>query len=257
MTQNKIAKPKAKSGRINLAPVWNVLAILMLLGTCCVMTFVVLLVTNPNLPVNPFPPSMSATPTLTSTPTLRVFPATWTPTSTFLPFSFGTQAAVPTLAIIASQTPRATLTPVPATATVSQPTMTLPASLPVGMFFTVDGLITQGPAISKNPDAGCNWLGVGGVVKDPAGNALVGITLKLTGELNFNIYDQNTLSGAALQYGPGGYEFYLGDTLIATQGSLFIQVMGDNGQPVSEKIVFDTYSDCQRNLISINFRQIQ
>jgi len=125
------------------------------------------------------------------------------------------------------------------------------------MFFAVDGSITAVPSTNKNSDSGCTWLGVGGVVKDQAGNALVGMTLMLNGTLGFDSYNQTTISGAAPQYGPGGYEFYLGGELTISQGSLFIQVMGDNGQPVSEKIIFDTYSDCQRNLVLINFHQIQ
>ncbi len=253
MTQDNVTKPKATTKKIGLTPIWNILAILMLLGTCCVSSYVLLLISNPNLAVNPFPPQLTSTPTPTVTPTQRVFPATWTPTSTLPPLSFGTPFAYSTLRVQASDTPRATLTPVPPTATIGLPTNTLPA----GTFFAVNGSTTAVPSTNKNPDSGCTWLGVGGVVKDQAGNALVGMTLMLNGTLGFDSFNQTTNSGAAPQYGPGGYEFYLGGELTASQGSLFIQVIGDNGQPVSEQIVFDTYSDCQRNLILINFRQIQ
>ena len=253
MAQDKVTKPGVTIRKISLTSIWNILAILMLLGTCCVSSYVLLLISNPNLPVNPFPPPSTSTPIPTATPTLRVFPATWTPTPTFLPLSFGTPFASSTLHILASETPHPTLTFVPPTATIGQPINTLP----VGMFFTVAGSITAIPSTNKNPDSGCTWLGVGGVVKDQTGNALSGMTLMLNGTLGFESYNQTTISGAAPQYGQGGYEFYLGGELIPSLGSLLIQVMGDNGQPVSERIVFDTYSDCQRNLILINFRQIQ
>jgi hypothetical protein len=257
MAQNKSSKSKVKTGKLNLTPFWNILAILMLLGACCVSSYVLLLVSNPNLPINPFPPPLTATPIPTSTPTLRVLPATWTPTPTYPPMSFGSPIAISTLPRLATQTQQASLTPVPPTATIDQPTTNPAITLPTGTFFVVDGLITPIPSTRKNPESGCDWLGVGGVVTDPTGNALIGMTLILEGYLGFDSYNQTTLSGAASQYGPGGYEFYLGGTLSASQGSLFIQILGDSGQPVSERIAFDTYSDCQKNLVLINFRQIQ
>jgi hypothetical protein len=253
MTQESISKTKGTKSKINLNSIWNILAILMLIGTCCMSSYVLLVVTNPNLPVNPFPPHMTPTPTLTATPTLRVFPATWTPTSTFPPLTFGTPHAPSTMSIKSSDTPKATLTPVPPTATIGKPTNTLPA----GTFFIMEGAIAAGPSTDKNPDSGCSWLGVGGTVTDMAGNGLPGMTLMLNGSLGFDIYNQTTLSGAALQYGSGGYEFYLGGELITSQHSLYIQILGDDGQVVSEQVYFDTYSDCQRNLLLINFHQIQ
>jgi hypothetical protein len=100
-------------------------------------------------------------------------------------------------------------------------------------------------------------LGIGGVVTSRAGNPLVGITISLSGSLDFTTYNQTTLSGAAPQYGNGGYEFYLGGTLTASQGNLYLQVVGEDGQPISDPIAITTYSDCQRNLILINFLQLQ
>jgi len=246
MKQDKIKKPKVASKKLSLAPVWNILTILMLLGTCCISSYVLILLTDPNLPVNPFPPIPTLTMTPTATFTPRVFPATWTPTSTYSPLQFGTPLPPPTTSIVSTATQQATWTPMPATAT-----------LRPGPYFVVNGSITAIPATDKNPAVGCTWLGIGGVITSRTGDPLVGVTLALTGSLDFTTYNQTTLSGAAPQYGEGGYEFYLGGALIASQGNLYLQIIGDDGKPVSDPITITTYSDCQRNLILIDFKQLQ
>jgi hypothetical protein len=246
MTQDKIKKTKVTSNKLSLTPIWNILTVLMLLGTCCISSYVLILLTNPNLPVNPFPPILTSTPTPTTTYTPRVFPATWTPTSTYSPLQFGTPLPPPTTSVVSTATQQATWTPMPATAT-----------LRPGPYFVIDGSISAIPATDKNSAVGCTWLGIGGVVTSRAGNPLVGITISLSGSLDFTTYNQTTLSGAAPQYGNGGYEFYLGGTLTASQGNLYLQVVGEDGQPISDPIAITTYSDCQRNLILINFLQLQ
>ena len=246
MTQDKIKNTKAVNKKLTLTPIWNFLTILMLLGTCCISSYVLILMTNPNLPVNPFPPPFTLTPIPTATFTPRVFPATWTPTSTYPPFQFRTPLPPPSSPVVSTATQQATWTPQPPTAT-----------LRPGSYFLLDGSVTAIPATDKNPAVGCTWLGIGGVVTDRSGNPLMGITLALTGSLDFTTYNQTTQSGAAPQYGEGGYEFYLGGALTASQGNLYLQLVGDDGQSISDPIAITTYSDCQRNLILINFHQLQ
>lgn len=245
MKKEKNKKPKTPTKKISLAPFWNIMTILMLLGTCCFSTYVLIILTNPNLPVNPFPPALTSTPIPTSTFTPRVFPATWTPTSTYSAEQPNIALPSPTLTYF-TPTKHASMTPPPPTAT-----------LHPGPWFAIDGLITAIPATDINPDVGCSWLGIGGVVTDKSNQPLFGISIKLTGSLDFTTYDQNTLSGAAPQYGEGGYEFYLGGKLSASQGRLFIQLVDDTAQPLSDPISITTYSDCLQNLIRVNFEQVQ
>jgi hypothetical protein len=246
MAKKTVDKPQKTIPKLTLTPLWNILAIMMLLGTCCVSSYVLILLSNPHLPVNPFPPPLTSTPIPTATFTPHVFPATWTPTATYSAFPNVAPIASPTLQLVFTYTHQPTLTPPPPTATVRP-----------GTFFAVDGSFSAGPATSINPDVGCTWMGVGGVITDLAGNPAPGVTLLLDGMLGFDAYHQNTISGAAPQYGQGGYEFYLGGTLNASQATLSIQILADDGNPISEQIYFDTYSDCQRNLILIDFRQLQ
>lgn len=245
MTQVNNTKPKTKTKKFSLAPFWNIMTILMLLGTCCISSYVLILLTNPQLPVNPFPPPLTSTPFPTPTFTPRVFPATWTPTPTYS--AARPDAALPsaTMHIYFTPTKHASLTPPPV------------ATFHPGPWFGVDGLITAIPAIEINPDVGCTWLGIGGVIADSSNQPVFGITVKLSGSLDFTIFDQTTLSGAAPQYGAGGYEFYLGGALNASQGRLVIQLVDDAGQPLSDPISITTYSDCQKNLILVNFEQLQ
>lgn len=65
-----------------------------------------------------------------------------------------------------------------------------------------------------------------------------------------------SLSGAAPQYGISGYEVVLGDAPIASQGSLYIQLFDPQGQPLTDRIYFDTVGACEQNLILINFNAI-
>lgn len=248
MAQNAVPVSKPRPQKKGGVAIWNIATVLLLLGACCVSTYVMVLVTNPQTVLNPFPPVIPPTATLTPTPTLRVFPPTWTPTSTYAPLSFGTPMPSSTLYSPPTQTqipPTLTFTP-------GAPTATIPA----GTFFNVDGNISAIPATDKNPSVGCSWQGIGGVILDLHGNPLVGITLHLRGMLGFDLFDQTTLSGAAPQYGPSGYEFYLGGGAIASQGSIQIQIVGSDLEMQSEPVYIETFSDCQRNLILVNFRQI-
>ena len=246
MTKDKDTKPKMTTRKLSLTPFWNILTILMILGTCCVSSYVLILLTNPQLPVNPFPPQLTSTPIPTATFTPRVFPATWTPTPTYSAEQPAASVPSSTLQIYPTPTKHASLTPPPPTAT-----------LHPGPWFGILGSINAIPATDKNPDVGCTWLGIGGVVSDGSKQPLYGLIVKLTGSIDFTTYDQTTLSGAAPQYGEGGYEFYLGGTPSASQGRLFIQLLDDAGQPLSDPISITTYSDCQKNLILVDFIQLQ
>jgi hypothetical protein len=66
-----------------------------------------------------------------------------------------------------------------------------------------------------------------------------------------------TLTGIALNYGRAGYEFTLADKPIASNDMLWVQLLDQIGAPISEKVYFDTYAECEKNLIIINFKQVK
>jgi hypothetical protein len=64
-------------------------------------------------------------------------------------------------------------------------------------------------------------------------------------------------TGLATAYGEAGYEVKLADQPVDTTGTLWIQVLDQAALPLSEKISFYTFEDCQKNLVIIYFKQIR
>lgn len=112
------------------------------------------------------------------------------------------------------------------------------------------------PILTQNfisPEDGCNWVGVAGQVFGLDGLPANGRIIELHGEFNGGNIILATTSGSSLQMGPGGYEMQIGDHPVATQGSLYLQLIDANAEPVSRKIFFNTGSSCDKNLTIINF----
>jgi hypothetical protein len=78
------------------------------------------------------------------------------------------------------------------------------------------------------------------------------LVVELGGTLNGQAISQLSLTGAATQWGPGGYEFALADHPIDSSGTLWLRVLDLNGDPISNRIYFTTYSDCSKNAVLIN-----
>jgi hypothetical protein len=101
----------------------------------------------------------------------------------------------------------------------------------------------------------CNWMGVAGHVVDMQDRPATGITVQLVGSLNKRYVEQTSLTGTALAYGPSGYEFTLTDVPVSSIRSLSVYLLDQAGLPLSEKVTFDTFDDCAKNLVLINFKQ--
>jgi hypothetical protein len=101
-------------------------------------------------------------------------------------------------------------------------------------------------------------MGVGGQVVDMNGAPVTGLIIRLGGDLpGIKIPDHFiTLTGVAINYGRSGYEFKLADKPVASKKSLWLQLVNQAGGPLSDKLFFDTYDDCEKNLIIIDFKQV-
>lgn len=242
--QEEIAERQKRRGQKRRNDVvWNSLTALFLIASFAAVGYFLVLFSNPAASLNPFPP-----PTLpalvqlpTSTPTLVLLPATWTPTVT------------------------STLTPAP---TVAESTVTLPAGETPTLIATDPN--AKYPFAPKSdpvpmantvfhPNGNCNWQGVAGQVVDIQGRPILGLMVHLQGYYNGKTIEQTTLSGGAQEwYGKSGYEFILSETTpIESQGQLFVQLTDQSYMPVSNKVVFNTYASCEKNLILINFQQVR
>jgi hypothetical protein len=226
--------------------VWNILTILTLLGACCLAYYFITVYSDPNSPYNPFPPAALPTRYQTITPTNTVIPlpSTWTPTPTKQPSPSRTKA--PTWTPLPERI-TSTITEAPTT-TLTEGTLTItPTPMPVMAEFTYQASTTM------HADSACNWMGVGGKVLDTDGKPLQFQTVQLGGSLNDKLVNRMMLSGNVPAYGTSGFEFILGNHPVASTQELWIQLFDNTGKPLTEKISFDTYDDCNKNLVIIVF----
>jgi len=240
-------KPERKVNRKPL--VWNLLTVGVLLGICCLAYYFLTIFNNPNSPLNPFPPAPLATLYQTVTPISTIIimpqPNTWTPTTTIQPSPSRTKA--PTWTLLPQMiTPSITPTPI-VTPTEANPTIT---STPM----PVSAEITYMASTDFHPDKNCDWLGVAGKVLGTDGKPLQNQTVLLGGSLDGqDIQSIPKLSGENQAYGLSGFEFVLGDHPIASTQTLWIQLFDNTGRPLTDKVFFDTYTDCTQNLVMVVF----
>jgi hypothetical protein len=104
----------------------------------------------------------------------------------------------------------------------------------------------------------CKWLGIGGQVMSLNGEAVRGLFVQLGGSFpGIDRVDNITMTGLAPQYGTGGFEITLYNELVATDHTLWVQLLDQQNLPLSDKIYFDTYADCEKNLIIMYFDQVR
>jgi len=240
----KVAPPRRSVGPL----IFNILTIIVLVMALCVVGFAALIFINPQSSINPFPPPTQITPMVfpTETTTPRpILPPTWTP--------------APTLEPTLTETPRPTPTPWPSnTPYGGTPTKAGPTVTPGGMSFVVKAGTIKAIPNFIHPDAGCNWMGVGGQAFDLSGAPTLGLEVRLGGTLEGRIFEtQPWVTGMSPQFGPGGYEFTISDHPIASKATLWLQLLDQASLPFSDKVYFDTYSDCEKNLILIFFNQVK
>jgi hypothetical protein len=102
-------------------------------------------------------------------------------------------------------------------------------------------------------------MGVGGQVVDMNGAPVTGLIIQLGGVLPGVKIPEHfiTLTGVAINYGRSGYEFKLADKPIKSSRSLWLQLLSQAGGFLSDKVYFDTYDNCEKNLIVIDFKQVR
>ncbi len=240
----KESKPKASRRRTRSGGgggcsdlIWNLGTLYFLVSSLCLAGFVAAIFMNPQAPYNPLPPR----------------PQTSRPIPTLIPIPSAVPAS-PTSAVVEEPSPTAIVFEPTATATIG-PTVTpfsfpevTPSNTPTGqgVFFSPN----QGdPTYLAHPD-GCTGLYIAGSVFDSNGAPAIFWLVRMSGA--FGTVD--AYSGSASAYGESGYEIKIAN---APQNSqIFMQILDDlTGQPVSELIVVNTFSDCARNLALLNWTQ--
>jgi len=192
---------------------------------------------GPDLEAAPTIPPTLGFPTSTNTPEIQL-PPTWTPTPTVTSTPSPTSSPTPE--------PTATDTPIPATPTAEATTEAA---------FVVQPGSNVRVANFAN-DLGCAWMGVAGQVFDKDRNPLVGITVHVEGQLAGSLVDQDSLTGSNPRIGPAGYTVNLSDHPIASDGTIWIQLMDTAGLDLSDQVYFSTSVDCDENLVFINWNEL-
>jgi hypothetical protein len=228
-----------------LSLVFNLLTLLVVLLVCGVGMLILVVFINPYIALNPFPPpilpALVVLPTATPTPQLSL-PPTWTPTAVLHPTS--------------TRTPRPTPTKIPTEpASSAEPSGETPEAS-VRMQFVLQPGNPVAIANIGHPDLGCSWMGIAGQATGLDKSPVKGLLIQLGGALNGKNMVPVTLTGTASQYGEGGYEFTLSEKPVASNDSLWVQLLSQEGKPLSERVYFDTFSDCDKALILLNFNQI-
>lgn len=229
---------QSRGGAIAL---WDILSIVVVILTICIAGYFVMIFLNPESSFNILPPGGLGLGIPTATTTPIQLEATWT--------------ASPTLELTPSNTPRPTFTPFFTDTPFSlvPPTKTpKPTSTPKAPF---SATTQQVESTVIHPDLACNWAGIGGTVVDSNGSHIVGTVVVLRGTLNGHTTEQQTVTGINKEYGQSGFEFVLGNTPIATNKTLYVQLVDLQNIPLSDPVYITTSSDCSKNLVLVRFKK--
>jgi hypothetical protein len=235
--------------------IWNILSVLVLIVAGIVALVFLIIFINPQSAINPLPP-----PTLpplvqrdTATPTPRsILPPTWTPTITLTPTGTLLPSETPTSSPAPTETLTVTLaiTPTETQESVEDPSFELQEGSP------------EYTSNFAHESEGCQWLGVAGHVFDLSGEPITDpiVRIRVGGTLGGQQVEEETMLGmeSGEPYGPGGFEIVLGNSPANSTKTLWIQLFSPTEDlPLSEKIYFDTFISCDKNLVTMDFIQIQ
>lgn len=246
MSEFNFDEPEQKSSGFSMPALkmWDILSIVVLLITVCLGVYFILIYLNPTSSINPLQPYESQPQIPTATITLIQLDATWTPTPTVY--------VSPTATLLPSITPLATNTPPSLLPQTDTPTATRTPKAP---FSAASVNFIESIIIPHLLDAGCNWQGVGGTVDDQDSSPIIGIVVRLAGTYDGKTVEMVIVSGVNPEYGQSGFEFALGNTPADSRDKLYVQLFDQAFLPLSEKIHFDTSSDCKKNLVLVRFKK--
>jgi hypothetical protein len=228
---------------------WVLLILTPLVLVCYLLIFIV-----PAFPLNPFKPYAQAMSTLAPSPTSQptYTPTPWptaTSTSTNTPLPTFTRTATPTFTPTSTPTLSGTLrsTPFLPTRTPSPTASLTPAPTQSPYQYTAEVQYQFAQLY------GTNWSGIAGLIFGLDLKHQPGIGVKAWGDAPLGPDGQLLPSGMFPRYGPSGWEFYLGDKPI--RGKYKVQLLGANGEAISQEVEIDLKGDPRANLAYVIFRQ--
>ena len=197
-------------------------------------------------PIDTLCPGCEATattdPAIESTATAPAETAIVEPTQEGTPAPEAT-ATAQIVVVVPTNTP--TNTPLPATATPSASDMKYDVQ-------------SDSPVYIPNfahADLACSWMGIAGQVFDKAGSPLPGVVVVAEGSLNAKPLEIIRLTSLDSAYGPGGFEIPLADQPVDSNGTIYVSIYDLDGNLLSTPLALQTYNDCDKNLIVVNFKE--
>lgn len=142
--------------------------------------------------------------------------------------------------------------------TPTMPIVSTPTALPQSTIETPSYLLQSGSPVwlpdFSHPD-NCNHQVVAGQVFDLEGSPVQNLIVEVKGQIEGEEIDLLTITGVAPIYGSGGYELVLSDHPVNSIDSLYLQIYDLTGKKVSYQVYFNTFADCSKNLVLMNFSQ--
>lgn len=90
---------------------------------------------------------------------------------------------------------------------------------------------------------------------DTNNSDVIGMVVFLRGFLDGKSVDLTTVSGINKEYGQSGYEFVLGNAPVASNKTLYVQLIDQSGVPLSNQVQIVTSADCSKNLVIVRFKK--
>lgn len=208
----------------------NVVAVIFAVATLGMCAYYSVLWNNPYSPLNPLAP---ATPFI-------IITATPDPLAGFNADSTATAIAIAAALAVPTDTPP----PFDPTAT---------SSSGFGLPFQLE---ESGVIYAPNSNGrGCDWASIAGTVVGLDGAPVNNYGVQIIDQENPDRLSARVFSGSALTFGPGGFELTLGGTPL--MGIYTVQLFSPVGAPVSEVYTVITSSECDQNVVIINFVQVR
>jgi hypothetical protein len=189
---------------------------------------------------------------VTNTPTATPVTPSATPTKTTVAPTSATSAATTAVAATATRTPTTAV----ATATAASTTVAATATATTQSFAFAIQSGTPVQIQNFANSSGCSWQGIAGQVFDLDGAPLKNVVVKAGGTWNGASVSVLAMTGLSTGYGEGGYELVLGTSAVNSANTVWVQLYDLAGNSLSQKVNISTSSDCTKNLVLLNFRQI-
>jgi hypothetical protein len=231
---------------------WNLFTLAALLAAAGVAVIVFLIYNDPASSLNPFPaPTHVATLFI---PTQKPSPSVTQPAPTLAPSPTPTAIKTPAGTPLPPTPTAMPATPVPTLG--PTPTATYKGYQPYAFVLQAEPRAID--ASLFNAGRACQWMGVAGQAFDLKNSPVaLGIIVQVGGVVDNQVINITSLTGTAVQYGTAGYEVTLASRPAASKGQVWVRLLDQAGLAISDRVFFDTFSDCTKNLIIVNFKQVK